>query len=154
MIRSVAYRQGVPFDGIDDVVQETLLTVHRARQTYDPNRPFSAWLRTIAQRRAIDVMRRRGYREARELHAPIPYEHHPDPSDDPEQALGRTDQAARLARAADALPSGQRDAVKHVVILEQSLPEAAAATGRSAGAVKVNLHRAVKALRARMSGKD
>jgi RNA polymerase sigma factor (sigma-70 family) len=154
MIRSVAYRQGLPFDGIDDVVQETLLTVHRARQTYDPNRPFSAWLRTIAQRRAIDVMRRRGYREARELHAPIPYEHHPDPGDDPEQALGRTDQAARLARAADALPSGQRDAVKHVLILEQSLGEAAAATGRTAGAVKVNLHRAVKALRARMSGKD
>lgn len=51
MIKSVAYRQGVPRDGIDDVVQETLLTVHRARQTYDPNRPFSAWLTTIAHRR-------------------------------------------------------------------------------------------------------
>jgi DNA-directed RNA polymerase specialized sigma24 family protein len=62
LIKGVAYRQGVPPDGIDDVVQETLLTVHRARQTYDPNRPFSAWLRTIAQRRAIDAIRRRGYK--------------------------------------------------------------------------------------------
>ena len=154
MITSVAYRQGVPFDGIDDVVQETLLTVHRARQTYDPNRPFSAWLRTIAHRRAIDAMRRQGYKGARELHAPIAYENHPDPNDDPEQALDRTDRAVQLGRAVDTLPSGQRDAVKHLVLLEQSLDQAAEETKKTAGAIKVNLHRAVKTLRARMSGKD
>jgi RNA polymerase sigma-70 factor (ECF subfamily) len=154
IIKSVAHRQGVPFDGIDDVVQETLLTVHRARQTYDPSRPFSAWLRTIAHRRAIDAMRRQGYRGARELHAPIAYENHPDPSDDPEQTLNRTDRAAELGCAVDALPSAQRAAVKHLVLLEQSLHETAAATRKSAGAIKVNLHRAVKTLRARMSGKD
>jgi RNA polymerase sigma factor (sigma-70 family) len=153
MIKSVAYRQGVPFDGVDDVVQETLLTVHRARQTYDPNRPFSAWLRTIAHRRAIDAMRRQGYKGARELHAPIAYENHPDPKDDPEQALDRTERAAQLGRAVDTLPSGQRDAVKHLVLLEQTLDEAAAATRKTVGAIKVNLHRAVKTLRARMDGK-
>jgi RNA polymerase sigma factor (sigma-70 family) len=153
MIKSVAYRQGVPFDGIDDVVQETLLTVHRARQTYDPNRPFSAWLRTIAHRRAIDAIRRQGYKGARELHAPIAYENHPDPKDDPEQALDRTERAAQLGRAVDTLPSGQRDAVKHLVLLEQTLDEAAAATRKTVGAIKVNLHRAVKTLRARMDGK-
>ena len=117
-------------------------------------RPFSAWLRTIAHRRAIDVMRRQGYRRARELQAPIAYENHPDPNDNPEQTLSRTDRAAQLARAVDTLPSGQRDAVKHLVLLEQSLDEAAAATKKKAGAMKVNLHRAVKTLRARMSGKD
>jgi RNA polymerase sigma factor (sigma-70 family) len=153
-IKSVAYRQGVPLDCIDDVVQETLLTVHRARQTYDPTRPFSAWLRTIAQRRAIDVMRRQGYKGARELHAPIAYENHPDPNDDPEKALDRTDRTAQLGRAVDNLPPGQRDAVKHLVLLEQSLDEAAASTRKTAGAIKVNLHRALKALRARMGGKD
>jgi RNA polymerase sigma factor (sigma-70 family) len=153
LIRSVAYRQGVPPHGIDDVVQETLLTVHRARQTYDPNRPFSAWLRTIAHRRAIDAIRRQGYKGARELHAPIAYENHPDPKDDPEQALDRTERAAQLGRAVDTLPSGQRDAVKHLVLLEQTLDEAAAATRKTVGAIKVNLHRAVKTLRARMDGK-
>src|ERR1700720_4044413 len=34
-IKTVARRQGVSLDRIDDVVQETLITVHRARQTYD-----------------------------------------------------------------------------------------------------------------------
>ena len=47
-------------DRIDDVVQETLTTVHRARQTYDPSRSFAAWLRTIAQRRSIDGLRHHG----------------------------------------------------------------------------------------------
>ena len=56
-IARVARGQGIRPDLIDDVVQETLLTVHRARQTYDPNRSFTAWLRTIAQRRAIDGLR-------------------------------------------------------------------------------------------------
>jgi DNA-directed RNA polymerase specialized sigma24 family protein len=47
-IKRVARGQGVPFDFIDDVVQETLLTVHQARHTYDTNRSFTAWLRTMA----------------------------------------------------------------------------------------------------------
>ena len=36
-IKRVARGQGVQPDFIDDVVQETLLTVHGARHTYDPN---------------------------------------------------------------------------------------------------------------------
>jgi RNA polymerase sigma factor (sigma-70 family) len=154
LIKSVAYRQRVPLDCVDDVVQETLLTIHRARHTYDPTRPFSAWLRTIAQRRAIDVMRRQGYKGAREMHAPIAYENHPDPDDDPEQALDRTDRTAQLGRAVDSLPPGQRDAVKRLVLLEQSLDEAAASTRKTTGAIKVNLHRALNTLRTRMGAKD
>src|SRR5690348_4116946 len=53
LIRSVVAGAGVPATAVDDVVQDVLLTVHRARHTYDPGRPFSPWLRTIAQRRAI-----------------------------------------------------------------------------------------------------
>src|SRR5277367_194127 len=63
-VRRVARGQGVRPDFIDDVVQETLLTIHQARQTYDPSRSFAAWLRTIAQRRAIDGLRRLGKTDA------------------------------------------------------------------------------------------
>jgi RNA polymerase sigma-70 factor (ECF subfamily) len=49
-IAGVARRQGVRRDGIDDVVQEVLLTVDRARATYDPRRSFDAWLRVIAEK--------------------------------------------------------------------------------------------------------
>src|SRR5574337_1363425 len=42
LIRAAARRQGVAFDHLDDVVQETLLTVHRVRHTYDPGRSYDA----------------------------------------------------------------------------------------------------------------
>ena len=153
-IKSVARRQGVRPDSIDDVVQETLLTIHRARQTYDPNRSFDAWLRTIAQRRAIDGMRRQGRNGALETYAPLAYENHPDLGHDPEQAANRVDSNARLGSAISALPASQREAVQHLAIQEQSLAEAAAATGRTTGALKVNLHRALKTLRNQLRGKD
>jgi DNA-directed RNA polymerase specialized sigma24 family protein len=53
IIKSIARRRGVSADRIDDVVQDVLLTIHRARQTYDPSRSFTAWLAVIADRRAI-----------------------------------------------------------------------------------------------------
>ena len=153
-IKSVARRQGVRPDSIDDVVQETLLTIHRARQTYDPNRSFDAWLATIAQRRAIDGMRRQRRNGTLEIYAPLAYENHPDLGHDPEQAANRVDSNARLGSAISALPAGQREAVQHLAIQEQSLAEAAAATGRTTGALKVNLHRALKTLRSRLREKD
>jgi RNA polymerase sigma-70 factor (ECF subfamily) len=41
----------------EDVTQETLLTVHRVRHTYEPDRPFEPWLFTIARSRLIDHLR-------------------------------------------------------------------------------------------------
>ena len=62
------------------------------------------------------------------------------------------DQARILDAAIAELPERQREAVEHLALAEQSLAEAAAATGRSTGALKVNLHRALKTLRARFGG--
>ena len=85
-IKRVARSHAVPSDCIDDVVQETLLTVHQARQTYDPSRSFTAWLKTIAQRRAIDGLRRTSRTRTREIQEPLAYENHSDPNGDPENA--------------------------------------------------------------------
>jgi RNA polymerase sigma-70 factor (ECF subfamily) len=38
-------------DWVEDVVQDALLTVHRARHTYDPARPFAPWFYAIVNRR-------------------------------------------------------------------------------------------------------
>ena len=42
---------------LDDVAQETLLTVHAARRTYDSTRPFAPWFYAILSSRMIDVLR-------------------------------------------------------------------------------------------------
>lgn len=149
-IRSAARFRGVPADLIDDVVQETLITIHRVRQTYDPARPFAAWLRAIADRRAIDALRRYHRHGARELHVPFAYEAFPDPETGPALRLEQSDRAAELRRAMDTLSEAQREAVQLLSIEEKSLKEAEQVTGRSKAALKVNLHRALKTLRRRL----
>jgi len=149
-IKAVARRQGVPQETLDDVVQETLLTIHRARQTYDPNRSFAAWLRVIAQRRALDCLRSLGRKLRVEQHAPLAAELYADPAPGPHENLGRADDAAGLGQAISLLPEGQRQAVDHLAMREQTLAQASAETGRSTGALKVNLHRALKTLRTRL----
>lgn len=151
LIRAVARRQGVAPDGLDDVVQETLITVHRVRHTYDPARSYDAWLSAIASRRAIDALRSRGRRDSRELHDNFALDQHPDGGDASAAAEG-AQRAQRLHEAIAELPPGQREAVEQLGLRERSLSEAAALTGRNAGALKVNLHRALKALRQRFHG--
>jgi RNA polymerase sigma factor (sigma-70 family) len=152
-ITRVARGQGIRPDLIDDVVQETLLTVHRARQTYDPNRSFTAWLRTIAQRRAIDGLRRVGRTRTREIHAPLAYENHSDPSDDPEETAFHIDHTEVLNSAVGKLSARQREAVEHLAFQSQSHAQAATITGRSTGSLRVDWHRALKTLQAHLRGK-
>jgi RNA polymerase sigma factor (sigma-70 family) len=149
-ISRVASRQGVRGDRLDDVVQDALTTVHRVRHTYDPTRSFILWLHAIAQRRAIDHLRSRGRLEQRELHAPLEYESHADVEVDHSARSELAAGVKALNGALIDLPPSQREAIEHLALRELSLDEAAAATGRSKGALKVNLHRALNSLRARL----
>lgn len=154
LIRSLARQGRVEPGRVDDVVQEVLLTIHRARHTYDPARPFTPWLRAIVQRRAIDVARRQGRSASRELHAPLAYEAHADSAEAADQALVARERAARLAAAVQQLPPGQREALEQLGLRERSLAEVAALTGRNTGALKVNLHGALKSLRVILGSRD
>ena len=83
VIKTVARRRGVAAALVDDVVQDVLLTIHRARHTFDPNRSFTAWLCVITERRAIDLLRRIRRQDLREVHAPLAFESHVDQAADP-----------------------------------------------------------------------
>jgi RNA polymerase sigma-70 factor (ECF subfamily) len=154
LIRAFAARQGVPADHLDDAVQDVLLTIHRARQTYDPARSFTAWLRIIAERRAIDLLRRFGRQRTREIHSPLAFESYAQETVDFAQNSDDAGRSNRVKKALTALPERQREAVQVLVLEERSLAEAAIATQRTKGALKVNLHRALKALRVKFAGKD
>ncbi len=149
-VRSVARRSIADPDRIEDVVQETLLTLHRVRQTYDPQRPFQPWLAAIASRRTIDAMRRRGRIGAHETADARAYETFADPAANKELDAHAASVEAG-AMLADLSPA-QRQAVELVKVQELSLAEASVVSGQSVGALKVNVHRALKALRARWSG--
>lgn len=151
IIRRVARRSGASGDRIEDVVQDVLITVHRVRHTFDPSRSYTAWLTAIAQRRTIDLLRRTGRQNAREVNAPLAYEGYADPQHETDTAEAASE-AERLRAAIATLPAGQREAVTALALKEQSLSEAAEMTGKTKTALKVNLHRAIRALRSRLAG--
>ncbi len=150
-IRALVRRRIAEAELVEDVVQDVLLTLHRVRATYDPARSFSAWLAAIASRRAIDALRRRGRVRAHETFDDTGYETFADPRANKEDAGAATQAVAALLAQ---LPPKQRQAVELVKVKEMSLNEAATASGQSVGALKVNVHRAIMALRARLSGQD
>jgi RNA polymerase sigma-70 factor (ECF subfamily) len=148
-IRAVVSRQHRG-DRIGDIVQDVLLTVHRVRHTYDPDRPFDHWLATIARRRSIDALRRRGRISALETKDDLAYETFADPAANKEAEM--TAQVSGLGAAIAALPEGQREAIELLKVRDLSLREASQQSGKSIAALKVNVHRAIKTLRARLKG--
>lgn len=127
---------------VEDLVQETLLAVHNQRHTYDPGQPLTAWAHAIARYKLIDMLRRRAGREA--LH---------DSLEDVGEllALPANDAAESrrdLVRLLDRLPDRHRLPILHVKLEGLSVAETARLTGMSESAVKVGVHRGLKALAA------
>lgn len=150
LLRGIAGRWHPSPDRTEDVVQDILLTIHRVRHTYDPARPFSHWLATIARRRSIDALRRRGRREKFEVFDEDAYVTFSDPAANKEMAF--RDQALGLGEAISVLPESQREALELLKLRELSLAEASKLSGKSISALKVNVHRAIKTLRAQLKG--
>jgi RNA polymerase sigma-70 factor (ECF subfamily) len=138
-------------DAVEDVVQEVLLSVHSVRATYDLARPFMPWLVAIVRRRIIDAARRRIRRGMHEVafdetavtFAAV------ETNSDRDEVVHRDALRVAITR----LPRGQRRAIELLKLREMTLREAAAATGSSAGALKVATHRAMSALRAMLKKK-
>jgi RNA polymerase sigma-70 factor, ECF subfamily len=149
-LRLVIRRQRVPGDQVDDIVQETLLSIHRVRHTYDPARPLIPWLAAIARRRAIDGRRRSARIEAWEVAAPDLLETFPDLLAN--SRIDMDDEYGWLRRAVAELTPKQRVAVELVKLRGLSVAEAAALSGQSPGAIKVNVHRALRVLRTLYQG--
>ena len=149
-IRAIVARQHRTQDRVEDAVQDVLLTLHRVRHTYDPARPFTHWLATLARRRSIDLLRRKSRLAALETADQTAYETFADPGANSEQE--RRDWSGTLSGALAALPERQRQAVELTKLRELSLAEASAASGMSIGALKTNVHRAIKAMRRRLTG--
>jgi RNA polymerase sigma factor (sigma-70 family) len=129
----------------EDLLQEVLISVHTARGSYDPARPFIPWLKAIVANRAIDFMRRQRRHPAG--YAPIEAVAADIADDSAGGAVARYDAVDALQKAIRQLPAGQRSAIELLKLREMSLREAAATTGMSISALKASVHRAVRTLR-------
>lgn len=127
-------------DEVEDIVQETLLAVHNARHTYRADQPLTAWVHAIARYKLMDFLRARSRREA--LNDPLDDEHELFATCDEEPAQAKRDVGALLEQ----LPDKQRLPIMHVKLEGMSVAETAQLTGMSESAVKVGIHRGLKAL--------
>ena len=127
-------------DDVEDLVQETLLAVHNQRHTYDPGQPLTAWIHAIARYKLVDLLRRRAGREM--LNDPLDDELAVFAVSDTDAADARRD----LGKLLEQLPDRQRLPIVHMKLEGLSVAEAARATGMSEAAVKVGVHRGLKAL--------
>ena len=127
-------------------MQETLLAVHNQRHTYESGQPLTAWVHAIARYKLVDLLRRRAGREA--MNDPLDDELAVFASSDTEAADARRD----LAKLLERLPERQRLPIQYMKLEGMSVIEAARATGMSESAVKVGVHRGLKALAAMIRG--
>lgn len=125
-------------DAVDDLVQDTLITLHRKRASYDPARPFLPWLAAIARYRWVDRLRltyRHATQELQDQHSAGSHE----------DVVGAKISIDRLLHL---LPENQAMVIRLVKIEGLSIAEACARCGQSEPSVKVNIHRGIKRLAA------
>jgi len=132
-------------EAVEDLLQEVLLSIHAARSTYDPQRPFAPWLGALIRYRLADAARQHAKQGAHEVTVDdldVTFEGRAANTED-----GSVGDVEALAHAIRALPPGQRQAIEMLKLKEMSLKEASAATGLSVGALKLATHRAMTSLR-------
>jgi RNA polymerase sigma factor (sigma-70 family) len=130
------YARRLPPAMIDDAIQDTLIAVHEKRHTYDPNRPFGAWLAAIARYKWIDALRSLENARKEILDDDIAIPGH-------EEAITS---AWSLERLLSTLKPAQSEVIRLVKLKGLSIEEASKATGQSTTLVKVNIHRGLKRL--------
>ena len=132
----------------EDIVQNALMSTHRARHTYRPERPFTPWFNTIVRNATIDWARSRARQSQREL--PLDLERTPEPAAVETSASAGTEiRCPRSSRTPlrNCLRR-RRQAVELIHLEGHSVVEAASRAGVSTGALKVRAHRGYRALRA------
>jgi RNA polymerase sigma-70 factor (ECF subfamily) len=126
----------------EDLVQEALIAVHIQRHTYSPAELLTPWVHAIARYKLIDHLRR-----TRASLADVPID------DSAEVITAHDDHIAAesaydLQRLMNRLPGKMRLAIQYVKLDGLSVAEAASRCGMSESAVKVNVHRGLRALAA------
>jgi RNA polymerase sigma-70 factor (ECF subfamily) len=127
----------VPRADVDDLVQEVFLTAMRRLESLRDAAAFPGWLATIARNHAADYFRRRG---ADTVTLP----------DDVAACPDESEQARAVLDAVRSLPDAYRETLVLRLVEGMTGPEIAARTGLTEGSVRVNLHRGMKLLRARL----
>ncbi len=128
---------------VEDLVQETLIAIHTRRESFDRERPFTAWLYAIARYRMVDFIRRcRDQVSLDQLEAAF------------EGVEDDTSARLDVDTLLGTLSPKQAQVIRATHVEGKTAAEAAVDAGISVSDVKVSVHRGLKALAARIRGSD
>ena len=126
---------------IEDVLQEILIALHKGLHTYRRQVPLTAWIAAIARHKIADHYRSYSARDA--LNDPFTDEHIELFAISTAESVEASRDIERLLAS---LPDKQRAPIAAVKLNGMTIAETAKATGLSEAAVKVGIHRGIKAL--------
>lgn len=130
----------------DDVVQEILISIHKARHTYDGKRPIMPWIFSIAKFRITDHLRKH-YAQMRNMAVDIA---------DFENILAdvteRSDSNESIEELLHDVPEKQRKILNMMHVEGYTAKQVGSKLGMKESAVKVAAHRAIKKIREQFNG--
>jgi RNA polymerase sigma-70 factor, ECF subfamily len=143
----------VPAGEVDDLVQDVFIRALRRLSTLRDTASFGAWLAAIARNVANDYHRRSVPEK------PLPDEAASDHAHEIQvqevqcgtSRADRNEQAATILEAVRSLSESYRETLILRLVEGMTGPEIAARTGLTHGSVRVNLHRGMEQLRAKLS---
>ncbi len=141
-------------DFVDDVISGTLYNAFKYRTTYKKEMgPFAPWFNAIAMRLALKQLRA----DLERNEVPLSFEPEFVTSADDDHDVGRDDIATQRAMEIEALRSEldgmkprDRDILERAVVHEESSSSIGDVLKMKPTAVRVNLHRTLKRLKAYM----
>jgi RNA polymerase sigma-70 factor, ECF subfamily len=134
----------VPLCDVDDLVQDVFLLALRKLSTLRQASSFAPWLAAIARNVANDYHRRSMPQDPLTPDAP-------DTGERIDDAAARQAPAAFVLAVVKTLPEVYRETLILRLVEGMTGPEIAARTGLTHGSVRVNLHRGMRQLRAKLS---
>jgi RNA polymerase sigma-70 factor (ECF subfamily) len=150
-LHAFLFRRARDAETTEDLVQQTFLQIHFARQHFTPGAPVMPWAFAIARRLLIDSFRRSRH-EGSPNALPIDVDEQPAPSsrEQIDALVGKRRLARQVAEELLRLPEANRTAFELVRYDGLSMTEAAQALGVTVSAVKTRAFRAYQCLRERL----
>jgi RNA polymerase sigma-70 factor (ECF subfamily) len=128
----------------EDIIQDILISVHNAKSTFDPSRPFYPWFYSICSFRIAD-QKRVYWRNTKKISNFAEQLHNPEHDEIVEE------NKETIHEAINSLPQKQREIVTLLKLEGYSIKEIAERMNLTVAAVKITAHRAYEALRTKLT---
>jgi len=143
ILRRVIGRK-VPMSDVEDVLQEVLISIHKARHTYDGERPLMPWVIAITGFRVVDYLRKT-YSEMRHQNVDIA-----DYENVLEAVTITPSENESINEMLDGMGQRERKILSLMHVEGYTAREVGIQLEMKESAVKVAAHRAIKKIRERL----